>query len=92
MLVAGSGNIGKSGEYPGRYPEVLAVGAYGRDGKIAPFSVGGPQVGICAPGVDIVTTGNRAADDYYEGRGTSEATANPLVLPGVTGGWGRAPG
>ncbi|MEV6849869.1 S8 family serine peptidase [Actinoplanes sp. NPDC051411] len=75
VLIAGAGNEGKSGEYPGRYPEVLAVGAYGRDGKIASFSISGPQVGISAPGVDIVTTGNQGADDYYEGQGTSEATA-----------------
>jgi type VII secretion-associated serine protease mycosin len=75
VLVAGAGNKGESGEYPGRYPEVLAVGAYGRDGKIAPFSVTGAQVDLAAPGVDIVTTSNRSADDYYEGQGTSEATA-----------------
>jgi type VII secretion-associated serine protease mycosin len=75
VLVAGAGNKGKSGEYPGRYPEVLAVGAYGQDGKIASFSISGPQVRISAPGVNIVTTGNRGGDDYYEGQGTSEATA-----------------
>jgi subtilisin family serine protease len=76
VLVASSGNDKKQGyEYPGRYPEVLAVGAYGRDGEIAPFSITGPQVDLAAPGVDIVTTGNRGADDYYEGQGTSEATA-----------------
>lgn len=75
VLVAGTGNKGKSGGYPARYPEVLAVGAYSRDGDIAPFSIGGPQVDIAAPGVDIVTTSNRSADDYFDGGGTSPATA-----------------
>jgi type VII secretion-associated serine protease mycosin len=76
VLVASSGNDKKQGyEYPGRYPEVLAVGAYGRDEEIAPFSITGPQVDLVAPGVDIVTIGNQGADDYYEGQGTSEATA-----------------
>jgi len=28
-----------------------------------------------APGVDIVTTGNHGPDDYFNGGGTSEATA-----------------
>jgi type VII secretion-associated serine protease mycosin len=76
VLVASSGNEEKQGyDYPGRYPEVLSVGAYARDGKIAPFSVTGSQVDLAAPGVDIVTTSNRSTDDYYEGQGTSEATA-----------------
>ncbi|MFI6072016.1 S8 family serine peptidase [Actinoplanes sp. NPDC051343] len=76
VLVASSGNDERPGyDFPGRYPEVVAVGAFGRDGKIAPFSVTGSQVDLAAPGMDIVTTSNRSADDYYQGQGTSEATA-----------------
>ena len=76
VLVASSGNDSKDGyDYPGLYPEVLTVGAYGRDGNVAPFSTAGSQVDLVAPGVDIVTTGDRSADDYYDGQGTSEATA-----------------
>jgi type VII secretion-associated serine protease mycosin len=75
VLVAGSGNKNKSGEFPGRYPEVLTVGAYDRSGKIAPFSISGEQVDIAAPGVDVITTSNRSNDDYFDGDGTSQATA-----------------
>ena len=76
VLVAASGNGTKDGlDYPGLYPEVLTVGAYGRDGQVASFSTTGSQVDLVAPGVDIVTTGDQSADDYYDGQGTSEATA-----------------
>lgn len=76
VVVTAAGNDDKdNADYPGKYPEVLTVGASGRDGKLASFSTTGPQVDIVAPGVDIVTTGNRGADDYYKGDGTSEATA-----------------
>jgi type VII secretion-associated serine protease mycosin len=75
VLVASSGNRGAvSGIYPGAYPQVLTVGAVGRNGKIASLSVTGPQVDIVAPGVDIASTGIRASG-YNVGSGTSEATA-----------------
>jgi type VII secretion-associated serine protease mycosin len=75
VVVAASGNDEQNGtDYPGKYPEVLSVGAYGRDGKIASFSTVGPQVDLTAPGVDIVTTANQPSR-YFKSRGTSEATA-----------------
>ncbi|GAA2561445.1 type VII secretion-associated serine protease mycosin [Winogradskya consettensis] len=75
VVVASSGNRGEAGDdFPGRYPEVLTVGATDQAGKIASFSVTGPQVDLTAPGVDIVTTGINSSG-YYQGSGTSEATA-----------------
>ncbi|MFI5933104.1 type VII secretion-associated serine protease mycosin [Actinoplanes sp. NPDC051494] len=75
VVVASSGNLdGPRGDYPGKYPEVLTVGASNQDGGIADFSQTGPQVDVVAPGVDIVTTGI-SGSGYYEGSGTSEATA-----------------
>jgi type VII secretion-associated serine protease mycosin len=75
VLVASSGNAGgPGGDFPGGYPEVLTVGAADRNGKIADFSVTGPQVDLTAPGVDIVTTGI-SRSGYYRGSGTSEASA-----------------
>lgn len=76
VVVAGSGNLGDAvdGDFPGRYPEVLTVGAVGRDGLVADFSVTGPQVDLVAPGVDIVTTGI-GRSGYYRGSGTSAAAA-----------------
>jgi subtilisin family serine protease len=75
VVVAASGNRGEPvGSYPGKYPEVLTVGAYGHDEKVASFSVTGPQVDLVAPGVDIVTPANHASG-YFKSQGTSEATA-----------------
>ncbi|WP_203779343.1 S8 family serine peptidase [Paractinoplanes rishiriensis] len=74
VLVASAGNRGDPGIYPGQYPEVLTVGAYRKDGKIAKFSVTGPQVDLAAPGADIVTT-SIGATGYDLTDGTSEAAA-----------------
>ncbi|MEV0902205.1 type VII secretion-associated serine protease mycosin [Actinoplanes sp. NPDC049802] len=75
VVVAGTGNKSENIRlaYPAALPEVLAVGAVDRDGKIAEFSVTGSKVGICAPGVDIVTTGLN--NNYDRVDGTSAATA-----------------
>jgi type VII secretion-associated serine protease mycosin len=76
VLVGTSGNSGDKGnevEFPGSYPEVLTVGAVGRDNKVAKFSNHGPQVDLVAPGVDIPAP---APDGkYVTGTGTSGAAA-----------------
>ncbi|OJF12419.1 type VII secretion-associated serine protease mycosin [Couchioplanes caeruleus subsp. caeruleus] len=75
VLVASSGNRGEiEGDYPAKYPEVLAVGAVDRAGKIAKFSITGPQVDIAAPGVDIAST-DIGETGYSVSYGTSHATA-----------------
>jgi type VII secretion-associated serine protease mycosin len=76
VLVAGSGNrsTAAAGIYPGAYPEVLTVGAVGKNGKIASLSITGPQVDLVAPGVDIASTGINASG-YNLSDGTSDATA-----------------
>ena len=74
VLVAAAGNRDEPGDYPGKYPEVLTVGAYGENHKIASYSVTGPQVDIAAPGDQIVTTGI-GSTGYYIANGTSGATA-----------------
>lgn len=78
VVVASSGNIGPDvdgvGAFPGAYPEVLTVGAVGRDGGRASFSVSGPQVDLVAPGVDMVSAAAGRAV-YGIGSGTSGATA-----------------
>ncbi|MFC6023027.1 type VII secretion-associated serine protease mycosin [Plantactinospora solaniradicis] len=75
VLVAAVGN--RPGDrfvgYPASYPGVLAVGASGRDGKLAPVSVTGAAVGIVAPGEDIATTSRTG--DYKSATGTSDSTA-----------------
>jgi type VII secretion-associated serine protease mycosin len=74
VLVAAAGNRNEPGEYPGKYPEVLTVGSYGRNHKIASYSITGPQVDLTAPGDQIPTTGvdNSA---YLLTSGTSGAAA-----------------
>ncbi|GIE27760.1 hypothetical protein Ait01nite_008050 [Actinoplanes italicus] len=59
--------------FPAALPDVLAVGAIDRNGDVAKFSITDPKVGICAPGVDMVTTDLH--DKYAKGQGTSQATA-----------------
>jgi type VII secretion-associated serine protease mycosin len=75
VVVAGSGN--KSTNiifgYPAAMPGVLAVGAVDQSGKLAKFTVTGKQMGICAPGVDIPSTGPKGS--YYDSSGTSDSTA-----------------
>jgi type VII secretion-associated serine protease mycosin len=78
VVVAAAGNddaVGNSaGQFPGRYPEVLAVGAYGKDRKIASISITGPHVDLVAPGDQIQSTA--MGDGGYEiTTGTSDATA-----------------
>jgi type VII secretion-associated serine protease mycosin len=75
IVVAAAGNKSEdlSIAFPAAMPDVLAVGAIGRDGNVAKFSVNDPKVGICAPGVDMVTTDLQ--DKYSKGQGTSQATA-----------------
>jgi type VII secretion-associated serine protease mycosin len=75
VVVSAAGNRSQTLrlDYPAAMPEVLAVGATDRNGKVADFSLTGPAVRICAPGVEIVTTDIN--DKYGKGSGTSEATA-----------------
>ncbi|MEU4618808.1 S8 family serine peptidase [Actinoplanes sp. NPDC023801] len=75
VVVAAVGNESDALQiaYPAAIPEVLAVGATDRDGRHAEFSITGPEVDICAPGVNIVMTFQR--NKYEKGDGTSQATA-----------------
>lgn len=75
VVVASTGNRNKEFlvAYPAAIPEVLAVGAVDRKGKLADFSVTGSAVDICAPGADIV--GPYKNNKYYKGYGTSQAAA-----------------
>ncbi|MEV4707921.1 type VII secretion-associated serine protease mycosin [Actinoplanes sp. NPDC049316] len=75
VVVAGAGNEGDLGDdFPGKYPEVLTVGAVDRKGRIADFSITGPQVDLTAPGVDIASLDIRGSG-YHLASGTSDATA-----------------
>lgn len=75
LIIAAAGNNTESPRlaYPAAFPDVLTVGATDRKEQHAKFSITSPEIDICAPGVDMVTTFQK--NDYYKGNGTSEATA-----------------
>lgn len=77
LVVAAAGNSGYRGQastvdHPGASTFTLGVAAYRRDGAIANFSSGGPEVDIAMPGEEILSTvpGNQ----YQVMSGTSMAT------------------
>lgn len=77
LVVAAAGNSGfrnrsSTVDHPGASEHTIGVAAYRRDGAIADFSSGGPEVDIAMPGEQILSTipGNK----YQVMSGTSMAT------------------
>lgn len=72
-LVCAAGNNGVIGgvQYPAKYNEAIAVGAYDKNGKLATFSAIGPEVDFIAPGVEILSTFKE--NEYAVISGTSMA-------------------
>ncbi|MFG1700718.1 S8 family serine peptidase [Nonomuraea sp. NPDC049309] len=81
VLVAAAGNDGDRKthgdfapySYPAAFPGVVSVGATDRRLRRAAFSNWNSSVLVAAPGVDIMGAG--PGDEYWVGRGTSQATA-----------------
>jgi type VII secretion-associated serine protease mycosin len=86
VVVAAAGNRDQGADEidsPADIPGVVAVGSTGRDGSVYRDSAAGPELGVVAPGEQMVTTGSRRAGKntgYVVPTGTSEATA---VVSGV---------
>lgn len=78
LLVAAAGNDGKGGavDFPGRYPEVLAVSACTRDDRPAPFSSAGSEVDLIAPGAGIIS--------LAPGEGFVRMSGTSMAAPHVT--------
>ncbi len=72
LLVAAAGNNGGPVIYPAKYPRCLAVSAIQSNNVIAPFSSRGPEVELCGPGVNIVST--VPGNSYATMSGTSMAS------------------
>ena len=78
VLVAPAGDDGQGPglvNYPAAYPGVIAVGAVGRDGQLAPFSSRRSHASLTAPGVGLVAA---TPPDGYA-RISSTSTASGIV-------------
>jgi len=68
VLVAAAGNTSLDPvEYPGAYPEVIAVSATNMYQELADFSAVGPEVDLAAPGEDVFTTSFYGGAEYTSG-------------------------
>ncbi|MGC8895087.1 MAG: S8 family serine peptidase [candidate division WOR-3 bacterium] len=75
LLVAAAGNTGADGIlYPARYSTVMAIGAISHDDAYPTFSTRGPELELCAPGVNILSTVYPNDYDSLNWSGTSMAT------------------
>lgn len=79
VLVGAAGNDGRQGsvDFPGRYPEVLAVSASTRSDRLAPFSSVGPEVDLMAPGASVIS--------LAPGGGFVRMSGTSMAAPHVTG-------
>ncbi|MFG3509819.1 S8 family serine peptidase [Streptomyces sp. NPDC047821] len=78
LLFSSSGNEAKKGNkanYPAAYPEAIAVGATGQDGKVGDYSTHGDFVDIAAPGTGIPGYCDKSLARYCDEQGTSHASA-----------------
>ncbi|MEO0211567.1 MAG: S8 family serine peptidase [candidate division WOR-3 bacterium] len=76
LLVAAAGNGGADNgiDYPARYSTVMAIGAIGHNDAYPTFSDRGPELELCAPGVNVLSTVYPNAYDSVNWSGTSMAT------------------
>jgi len=80
LLVAAAGNSGPGNNtvgFPGKYPEVMAVSAVDSSDTIANFSSRGPEVEVCAPGVNVLST--------TRGGGYGRMSGTSMACPHVSG-------
>jgi subtilisin len=95
LIVAGAGNEDgnpvppqqSSVDYPAKYSNVIAVSSVDSNGVIAPNSGRGPEVDLCAPGVDILST--IPGGEYAKMSGTSVACPHVSGVAALA--WGAYP-
>jgi len=80
LLVAAAGNSGPGNNtvgFPAKYPHVMAISAVDDSDIIAGFSSRGPEVEVCAPGVNVLST--------TRGGGTGTMSGTSMACPHVSG-------
>jgi thermitase len=80
VIIASMGNTGQNMvQYPAAYQGVIAVGACNGQDKKVHFSTSGSHISVTAPGFDVISCSNGAANAYASMSGTS------MSAPFVTG-------
>ncbi len=77
LLVAAAGNSGGPVGEPAKYKSVIAVSAIDSANLIAGFSSRGPEVELCAPGVNVLST--------IPGGGYGTKSGTSMACPHVSG-------
>jgi subtilisin len=81
LLIAAAGNTGGTSDpgvgFPAKFAKVVAVSAINNSNTIAPFSSRGPEVELCAPGVQVLST--------LPGGGHGKMSGTSMACPHVSG-------